>query len=133
MENNLLLQELSYWQWEISGYRKAALIIEDRLCTMQKHVEPGNATRSQIRRLLDRFVAEDLELCELEKDIVSEKEAIRRLKLNEESLKTIIPAHEQTVKRISEEEKLFPALKHDYDQLIDELLLQLYATPPNRQ
>lgn len=133
MENNSLLQELSYWQWEISGYRKAALIIEDRLCTMQKNVQPGNATRSQIRRLLDRFVAEDLELCELEKDIVSEKEAIHQLKLNEESLKTIIPAHEQTGRRISAEEKLFPALKNDYDQLIDELLLQLYATPPNLQ
>jgi uncharacterized protein (DUF342 family) len=123
MKTNLFLQELSGWQWEICGFQKAALIIEERLDAMHKNIKSNAVKHLLIGRLLERFLVEEKELNELEKAILNEKEAIHQLKLNKESLQQLELGHEQISKRISKEEQVFPALKSDYYQLLEELLM----------
>ena len=123
MKTNLFLQELSGWQWEICGFQKAALIIEDRLDAMHKNIKSNPVKHLLVGRLLERFLIEEKELNELEKAILNEKEAIHQLKLNKESLQQLEQGHEQISKRISKEEQVFPSLKNDYYQLLEELLM----------
>lgn len=123
MKTNLFLQELSGWQWEICGFQKAALIIEERLDVMHKNIKSNAVNHLLIGRLLERFLVEEKELNELEKAIRNEKEAIHQLKLNKESILQVEKGHEQISKRICKEEQVFPALKNDYYQLLEELLL----------
>ena len=123
MKTNLYLQELSGWQWEICGFQKAALIIEERLDAMHKNIKSNAVKHLLIGRLLERFLVEEKELNELEKAILNEKEAIHQLKLNKESLQQLEKGHQQISKRISKEEQVFTALKSDYYQLLEDLLM----------
>ena len=123
MKTNLFLQELSGWQWEISGFQKAALIIEERLNVMHENSKSNAVKHLLVGRLLERFVTEEKELNELEKAILNEKQAIHHLKLNRASLLQVENEHEQISKRMSKEEEVFPALKKDYYELLEDLLV----------
>ncbi len=123
MKTKLLLQELAGWQWEICGFQKAALIIEQRLDTMYKNIKPDTPKHLLVGRLLERFITEEKELNELEKVILQEKEAIHHLKLNRASLSQVENEHEQIGKRVIKEEHVFPALKRNYYELLEDLLV----------
>jgi hypothetical protein len=123
MKTNLFLQELSGWQWEIAGFQKAALIIEERLNVMHENSKSNAVKHLLVGRLHERFLIEEKELNELEKAILNEKKTIHQLKLNKESLQLLEQEHEQISQRILKEEQVFPALKKDYYHLLEELLM----------
>ncbi|MFT3846986.1 MAG: hypothetical protein QM725_18155 [Lacibacter sp.] len=123
MKTKQYLQEIAQWQWEITGYQKAAFLIEERLDAIHKNIPSQNPRSIRINRLLEQVVHQERELNDIEKNILKEKEAIRKYKENMYSSSMLDHDHQQNQKKFGSEEITFASIKKDYYSLLEDLLV----------
>lgn len=126
MKNKHLLQELASWQWEISGYQKAAFLIEERLDVIHKNdTAVPTKTSKSVYDLQNRIIQEEKELDDLEKVLVTQKEILRTDKENNE-WQSLIDKQQQALRtRVTNEKNIFTLLKSDYYRVLSEMLLKI--------
>ncbi len=126
MKNKQLFHELANWQWEISGYQKAAFMIEERLDIIHKNDRATpTATTKKVDNLQHRIIQEEKKLDELEKVLVTQKETLRALN-NSAEWQSKIEQQQQTLrKKVDAEKTVFSTLKSDYCNVLSEMLLKI--------
>ncbi len=123
MKTKQYMQEIAQWQWELTGYQKAAFLIEERLDAIHKNIPSQNPKSIRINRLLEQIVDQERELNDMEKNILKEKEAIRKYRENKYSSVELDRDHQVNMKKFGKEEDVFTSIKKDYNQLLEDLLL----------
>lgn len=124
MKTKQYLQDIAQWQWDLSGYQKAAFLIEERLDAIHKNIPSQNPKSIRINRLLEQIVDQERELNDMEKNILMEKEAIRKYKENSYSPSELDHDHQVNLRKFGNEEVLFTSIKKDYYELLEDLLLR---------
>ncbi len=126
MKNKQLFHELANWQWEISGYQKAAFMIEERLDIIHKNDRATpTATTKKVDNLQHRIIQEEKKLDELEKVLVTQKETLRALNNSAEWQSKIEQQQQALRKKVDAEKTVFSTLKSDYCNVLSEMLLKI--------
>ncbi len=126
MKNKLLFQELASWQWEISGYQKAAFMIEERLDIIHKNDRAiSTETTKKVDNLQHRIIEEERKLDDLEKVLVNQKETLRALNNSAEWQNRIEQQQQSLRKRVDTEKNVFSSLKSDYYNVLSEMLMKI--------
>ena len=126
MKNKQLFQELASWQWEISGYQKAAFMIEERLDVIHKNDGdiPTETTR-KVYSLQNQIIEQERELDELERILVNQKESLRNYKESAEWQSRVEKQQQALRNRVNQEKSVFCSLKDDYNKVLSEMLLRI--------
>jgi len=126
MKNKQLLQELASWQWEISGYQKAAFLIEERLDIIHKNESSiPTKTTMKVDSLQNRVIDEERKLDDLEKVLVTQKETLRSINDSTEWQSRIEKQQQALRTRVDTEKTVFTSLKNDYYKVLTEMLLKI--------
>jgi len=126
MKNKQLFQELASWQWEISGYQKAAFMIEERLDAIHKHDgDILTETTRKVDSLQNQIIDQERELDELERVLVIQKESLRNYKESAEWQSRIEKQQQALRTRVNQEKSVFCLLKDDYNKVLSEMLLRI--------
>lgn len=126
MKNKQLFHELASWQWEISGYQKAAFLIEERLDVIHKSKKNAKPVSSvKVEELQKRFIEEERKLDELEKEVVCQKEILRQ-NFNSTEWENRIETEQQKIRnKVKQEKSVFALLKNDYHKVLTDMLLKI--------
>lgn len=126
MKNKQLFQELASWQWEISGYQKAAFLIEERLDVIHKNDRDiPTETAKKIYSLQNQVIDQERELDELERVLVHQKESLRNYKDSAEWQSRMEKQQLSLRNRVNLEKSVFCSLKDDYNKVLSEMLLKI--------
>lgn len=126
MKNKQLFQELASWQWEISGFQKAAFMIEERLDVIHKNdgAIPTETTK-KVDHLQHKIIEEERKLDDLEKILVNQKETLRTLSNSAEWQSKIEQQQQALRKRVDTEKNVFSSLKNEYYNVLSEMLMRI--------
>ena len=126
MKNKQLFQELASWQCEISGYQKAAFLIEERLDIIHKNDNSiPTKTTMKVDSLQNRVIDEERKLDDLEKVLVTQKETLRSINDSTEWQSRIEKQQQALRTRVDTEKTVFTSLKNDYYKVLTEMLLKI--------
>jgi hypothetical protein len=126
MKNKQLFQELASWQWEISGYQKAAFLIEERLDIIHKNDKSiPTQTTMKVYSLQNQIIDEERKLDDLEKVLVTQKETLRSINDSTEWQGRIEKQQQVLRTKVATEKTVFTSLKNDYYKVLTEMLLKI--------